>query len=262
MATVEKIDLQDEGKVFCHLSIGADNAVIPQGSMITIQTLGLVGAKYVEVSLPKLKADESMPPPIEPDALIIGQDPVRVELYVNRIATNFSRLSECFGDSQAQGSITKAARDAGPAMENIKDAAAKFRTNMDRLSEATVDIRKGAVNASGFFSQGRSTMQDFSQAAKEWKTTGSKFNKLVDEPTFNSNVKDTVRLAKETATKVQEAIHELNRTLADRDMRGDMITMLEKLTNSTENINKSMQVVRQMADDKGLRTDLKESNDK
>ncbi len=206
-----------------------------------------------------MKDGEILPLPIEPDAVVIGQDPVRVELYFNRIATNLSNLSECFGDQQASESLTKAVRDAGPAMNNIKEAAFKFRNNMDRLSEATTDIRHGAVSASGFFNQGKSTMERFSDAAKEWQTTGHRLNKLIDEPSFNSSVKQTVQMAKETASKVQEAIHELNSTLSNKEMRGDMITMLGKLTDSTANIDKSMQVVRQIADDKGLRSDLKEA---
>jgi hypothetical protein len=193
------------------------------------------------------------------DTLVIGQDPVRVELHVNKIATNISHLSECFGDVQASDSVTKAVRDVGPAMSNIKDAAFKFRNNMDRLSDATVDLRQGAVSARGCFNQGSSTMLRFSDAAKEWQTTGHKLNRMIDEPSFNSSVKETVHAAKETATKIQQAIHELNSTLSDKEMRGDIITMLGKLTDSTDHIDKSMQVVRQMADDKGLRGDLKEA---
>ncbi len=259
VGTVEKIELKGKGQVLCWLRIPAENTTIPQGSMITIQTLGLVGAKYIEITLPKQNPDEPVPPPIEPDSVVVGQDPVRVELYVNRIAANFSHFSDCFADIKAREGLTSAARDSGAAMSNIKEAAAKFNQNMDRLSDATVDLRQGAVSAKGFFTQGKSTLQNISSMANEWQNTGHKLNKLVDEPSFNSNVKETVRLAKETATKVQEAVHELNRTLSDKDMRGDMSGMLNKLTNATENINQSMQVVRQIADDKGLRSDLKEA---
>ena len=259
IGTVDKIELKGEGKVLCSLAIPPENTIIPQGSTVTIQTLGLVGAKYIEISLPKLKDNEVQPPAIEPESVIIGQDPVRAELYVNRIVTNISNLSDCFGDAQANESVTKAVRDAGPAMANIKDAAFKFRNNMDRLSGVTTDLQQGAVSARGFFNQGTSTMQHFSEAAKEWQTTGHRLNKMIDEPSFNSSVKQTMQMAKETAIKIQEAIHELNSTLSDKEMRGDIITMLGKLTDSTQNIDKSMQVVRQIADDKGLRSDLKEA---
>ena len=259
VGTVDKIELKGEGQVFCSLRIPAESTTIPQGSQITIQTLGLVGAKYVEITLPKRNPDEEMPPPIEPDTVVVGQDPVRVELYVNRIAANFSRFSECFGDVGAREGLTQAARDSGVAMSNIKEAAAKFKDNMNQLSEATTDIRQGAVSARGFFVQGQSTMQKVSGLAGEWQNAGRKINRLIDEPSFNSNVKQTVQLAKETATKVQEAMHELSTTLSDKDMRNDLISMLNRLTDATDNINKSMQVVRQMADDHGLRADLKEA---
>jgi len=260
VGTVEKIELRGAGQVLCSLRIPVENTIIPQGSLITIQTLGLVGAKYVEITLPKQNPDEPTPPPIEPDSVVVGQDPVRAELYVNRIAANFAHFSDCFADLKAREGLTQAARDSGAAIDNIKEAAAKFNVNMDRLSEATTDIRHGAVTADGFFAQGKSTMEKISGMASEWQNTGRKINHLlVDEPGFNSNLKQTVELARETANKVQEAVHELNSTLSDKGMRGDIMTMLNKLTNATENINQSMQVVRQIADDKGLRSDLKEA---
>ena len=64
VGTVEKIELRGAGQVLCSLRIPAENTIIPQGSLITIQTLGLVGAKYIEITLPKQGPDEAMPPPI------------------------------------------------------------------------------------------------------------------------------------------------------------------------------------------------------
>lgn len=259
VGTVDKIELKGKGQVICSLRIPAENTVIPQGSSITIQTLGLVGAKYVEISLPKEKPGEPIPPPIEPGSLVMGQDPVRVELYVNRIAANISQFSDSLSSLKARESISKAAEDSGAAMQNIKDAAAKFKNNMDRLSDATTEFKQGAGDASGFFVQGKSTLQKISGMAEEWQTTSHKINHLVDQPNFNSNIKETVKLAKETALKIQEAVHELNQTLDNKDMRADMLSMLNKLNNSTESINQSMQIVRQVAGDQQLRSDLKEA---
>ena len=259
VGTVDKIEVKGEGQVVCSLRIPAENIVVPQGSNITIQTLGLVGAKYIEITLPKVKADEPMPPPIEPGTLIVGQDPVRSELYINRIAANLSQFTEGLSGNKAQDSIAHAVQSSGAAVENIRDAAAKFRNNMDKLSAATTDLQKGAGNASGFFVEGKSTLHKISNMADEWRDTSHKINHLVDQPNFSANIKETVNLAKETVMKAKEAIHELNITLADKDMRQDMISMLNKLTNSTENINQSMQVVKGLAGDQQLRSDLKEA---
>ncbi len=87
---------------------------------------------------------------------------------------------------------------------------------MDRLTDATTDLKQGAGNASGFFVEGKATLQKISGMADEWKSTSHKINHLVDQPNFNANIKDTVRLAKETAVKVQQAMHELNQTLRDK----------------------------------------------
>jgi len=259
VGTVEKIEVLGEGHVICSLRIPAENIAIPQGSSITIQTLGLVGAKYIEITLPKVKGDETLPPPIEPGSLIIGQDPVRSELYINRIAANLSQFTEGLSGGKAQDSISRAVQASGAAVENIKEAASKFKTNMDRLSEATGDIKQGAGNARVFFSEGQTTLRKISDMADGWNTTSHKINRLVDQPNFSANIKETVNLAKETMVKAKEAMHELNLTLGDKEMRQDMISMLNKLTDSTENINQSMQVVKQLAGDQQLRSDLKEA---
>jgi ABC-type transporter Mla subunit MlaD len=259
VGVVEKIDLKGEGQVVCSLRIPKENTVIPQGSKITIQTLGLVGAKYIEITLPKLKPDESIPPPIEPGSLVIGQDPVRSELYINRIAANLSEFTDSLAGLKAREGVAKAAEDSGAAIENLKIAAAKFSNNMDRLTDVTTDLKHGACSADGFFVEGKSTLQKISNMADEWRDTSHKINHIVGQPNFSADIKETVKLAKETVMKAQEAIHELNQTLADKDMRQDMISMLNKLTNSTENINQSMQVVKQLAGDQQLRSDLKEA---
>ncbi len=259
VGVVEKIDLRGEGQVVCSLKIPKENTVIPQGSKITIQTLGLVGAKYIEITLPKLKPDEPMPPPIEPDSLVMGQDPVRSELYINHIAANLSEFTESLSGLKARMGVAKAAEESGVAIDNLKIAAAKFSNNMDRLTDVTADLKHGACSADGFFVEGKSTLQRISSMAQEWQNAGHKVNHIVSGPDFNGNIKETVRLAKETAEKVQQAMHELNQTLSDKDMRSDITTMLNKLLSATENISRSVQAAKDIAGDQQLRSDLKEA---
>src|SRR5262249_32172099 len=151
-------ELHGKGQVLCKLKITSEDVAITEGSKVTIQTLGLVGAKYVEISLPEVKPDESQPPALAPDAVIVGEDPVRVELYMNKIASNLSRVSEALGSDSAKESLAKAAQTSGATVVSFKEAADKFNKNMDKLSEATASFSntanrfsQGATSATGFF---------------------------------------------------------------------------------------------------------------
>ncbi|MCC7529959.1 MAG: MCE family protein, partial [Candidatus Melainabacteria bacterium] len=88
VGVVEKIDLRGKSDVVAHLKITTKDVPITEGSKVTIQTLGLVGAKYVEINLPEIKEGEAAPAVIPTDSIIEGENPVRTELYLNKIATN------------------------------------------------------------------------------------------------------------------------------------------------------------------------------
>lgn len=266
VGTVEKIELRGKGQVLCRLKITSEDVTIPEGSKVTIQTLGLVGAKYVEISLPDVKPDETQPPPIPPDSVIVGEDPVRVELYMNKIASNLSRVSEALGSDSAKESIAKAAQTSGATMVSFKEAAEKFNKNMDKLAEATTSFSntankfsQGATSATGFFNEGTQTMERVSSLAQDLQRTDHKVDKILDNPALSADLKDTARLAKETVEKVQATVHEINTTLTDKPFRDDMITMLNKLNTSSENIYESMKIVNSVSSDQGLRSDVKEA---
>jgi phospholipid/cholesterol/gamma-HCH transport system substrate-binding protein len=265
VGTVEKIELKGKGQVYCGLKISSEDTVIPQGSAVTIQTQGLVGAKYLEITLPEVKPNEPGPPPIDSSEVIIGQEPVRTELYINKIVTNISNFTDSIASSGALSGVTTAAENSGQAVETIRDAARKFSRSMDKLSDATTTIRdsaekfgKGSGSADVFFNQGTQTLKKVSGLTDDLHVTSRKVNKVLENPNFTSDFKDTAKLAKETAEKVQNAIHELNTTLTDQSVRTDLIGMLNKLANSTENICQSMKIVQNVSADKDLRNDMRE----
>jgi ABC-type transporter Mla subunit MlaD len=265
VGTVEKIQLHGKGQVLCSLKITSEDITIPQGSQITIQTLGLVGAKYVEVTLPAVDPNEPPPPPIAPDTVLIGIDPVRVELYVNKIASNVGSVTDALSTNKAQASLTQAAENVGPAVENFKQATSKLNENMSKLSDTTASLEEtakkfgnGASSAQSFFSEGTETMKNVSALTKDFRATDHKVDKLLDNPAFGADLKDAFQTAKQTAEKIQSAIHELNATVNDKAVRDDMIVMLNKLADSTERIRDSMTLAKGMSDDTQLRSDVRD----
>jgi phospholipid/cholesterol/gamma-HCH transport system substrate-binding protein len=255
VGVVEKIKLKD-GIVDVGLKINSEEATVYKGSVYTIQTLGLVGAKYIEVKLPE--GTDASKEAVAESEIQTGVDPVRTELILNKIATNIGQIDF---DSKAER-IAKAA-------DTLSETSKKF-------GDAAADTKAAAKNAKGFFGRGEESLESFDNLANDlrinsktsfrridaladdWRTTSRKVNRLLDNPALSSDLKETAQKAKETSVNIQAAIHELTGVVGDKGTRDDVITMLNKLNVSTDNIKNAVERVGKLSDDQGVRNDVKQ----
>ncbi|MBI4532699.1 MAG: MCE family protein [Candidatus Melainabacteria bacterium] len=272
VGNVEKIELKSKGVVLVHIKITSPEVVVTEGSLITIQTLGLVGAKYIEISLPTEQPGQPPPPAIPQDKVVTGEDPVRVELVVNDLATRLTRVVHAIKSDKVGTSLATALEHSGEAVNNINQASAKLNKNMDRLAKAVDSVTatsdkigqaasqaQGVVGpANSFFSKGAATFESIEDLAKDLHGTTKRVNKMLENPALSQDLKETAQLAKQTADTVSVAMHALNTTLKDGSVRKDIIEALGKLNSSTENIHKSVQLIDKVAGDTDLRSDLKD----
>src|ERR1700733_6487606 len=195
---VEKIELKAKGVVLVNLKINTEDAVIKKGSTFSIQTLGLVGAKYVEITLPDLKDDD---PGVDLDAheIQIGQDPGRPEIYLNRLATQLGSL-DLDGIQQKLkkdlDSIDLAANNASATLKSYGESAPRFNEiakSMDKVA-ARADIAVASANT--FFNKA-STMTD------DFRGTAKRANKILDNPVLSQDLKETATQARQAADKIQ-----------------------------------------------------------
>lgn len=273
VGTVEYIEFRRPSKkILVHLKITDPTAHVPQGSKVTIQTLGLVGAKYVEIVLPRdANGNVIEAPEIANDAILTPpevENPVRIELVMNRVAT---RVDEIVTSIDATA--------AGEAINNLNAASQKLNKNMDRLKDAAVSVQTASNNiantssrfgktadnatiaaerASKFFSQGNITLQDIDIVARDFHGTSGRINKLLDNPALSGDLREAMLAARQTAETVRAAIGDVNVTLKDKELRSEMLGILQRLETSTNNIKSSMEIVQRMSADQGLRSDLKE----
>lgn len=265
VGTVEKIELEGKGRVLCRLKIKTEEATVPQGSTFTIQTLGLVGAKYIEISLPEEKPGEEPRPPIDPDTVVVGDDPVRVELVMNKIATNLNSMINRLSADETQSGLENALRTSGETIRNINEAALKLNKNMDKVSDVTASVKitsdkfgDVATNAKSFFVTADGTMASYKDLSKNLQKTSSKFNSILDDPKLGGDIRETIRMAQQTAASIQATMNELTGTLHDKDLRTDLLSALERVRVSTDNISKSMSELSKISNNGELRADLKD----
>lgn len=262
VGVVDKLDLRGKGDVLCLLKINTESVTIPKGSKFTIQTLGLVGAKYVEITLPETKEGEQPPPPIESDSIVVGEDPVRVELVVNKIATNLSKV-----DYSAVGErLTHDLERFGVAADSVQKAADQFGTVADNAKGASGEAKT-------FFQKGTKSMDEIHSLAASLKANGNKaggafdsmrlaFNNVnhkLNNPAMTGDLKEVADKAFQAADKINSAMQSLTATLGDQPVRTDLLKILDKLNTTTENIYKSVNGAKEVASDQALRSDLKDA---
>ena len=246
-------------KVYIRLKVTGLKIKIPKTSDVTIQTLGLVGAKYIEITLPNKSAD-TPEEAVNPDFVVEGHDPVRTELVINNIAKKINMVADAISSDEASAGIKHFSHAAAkldknldrlPEIEDsIKLASTRLGNTAARFSKTADKAERMADNASRFFSEG-------STLAVGLSSTNRKMSKILDNPNMARDLKETVALAHKTAQTVQTAMTEFSGTVKDKELRQDLLTMLGKIQTSSEEIRKSMVVVNKLADDQGLRTDMK-----
>jgi phospholipid/cholesterol/gamma-HCH transport system substrate-binding protein len=266
VGNVESVNFTPEKMIDVHLKITNPTVRVPEGAEITIQTIGLVGAKYIEIALPP---DTKNKPPIPEGTLVRGIDPPRTELAMNRALSKI--------DNVLQGISSE---DTKEAIRNINLAAVKLNKNMDVMQRGmenvevaakdfgaaskrfavTADKATGAMDeADSFFHSGTRTFDSVRDVAVDFKSTSGRLRKLMDSPNFSGDLKETMRLAKATADTVSGAMHNFSTTLQDKPLREELINILSKMQQSTENIHKSMQILNKISADESLRADLKQT---
>lgn len=258
---VEKIELK-KNLVYVHLKINTEDVRIPEHSRFTIQTLGMVGAKYVEITIPQeaLSDATSVDSQVkthmlsEQDAPQPGEDPVRMELYISSIASQIGNLDIKGIENRIKGSL-----------DAIKSTSVAYGQAAPQLSEAAKGLNRvankadSAVGSAGkFFDKGTTSLDSINAMAGDFRTTAQRANKILANPYMSQDLKKTAEQVRIASENIHNAMGQLNQTVGDEKVRTDLRGMLDKMQTSTENIAKSIQVVNKVANDQGLRSDMKE----
>lgn len=253
-------------RVYVRLKITAYKQPLPKNSNVTIQTLGMVGAKYVEITLPE-RVDADKIDSIDPNIIVMGQDPVRLEMVINNVASKFKSVANAISSEEASSTVKDLSRVAAklnrtmddiPALTaSLRKASERITVTADRFGQAAGDTKTVANSADRFFKEGTQTMGSIRNLSTGISSTNTKVGKILDNPELSKDLKETMSVARKTMDSVAVTVNEVSSTIKDKDLRSDLLTMLTKIQESTENINKSMAVVSKLGEDDQLRSDIK-----
>lgn len=94
--------------------------------------------------------------------------------------------------------------------------------------------------------------------ATELHGTSKRLNKIIDNPKFRSDLKETAQKVEATAERIQKTMQQVNDMLADQGLRTDVLSALAQLNQSTEHVENAVKSIETLGKDKDIRTDTKE----
>lgn len=235
---VERLEILNLDEVLVKVRVTPGRLKIPKNAKFQILANGFVGARYVDIALPDKgkESAESLPN----ESRVRGEDPVRVELAMNKLAATLE-------DVDVDKLKTYIAQDR----LRIARAADKLAL----LADSTIPVLNKSLP---MIEEARPLASDMRILAREVTKTTSSVNKLVANPKFSEDMKETMRAASDTVDKLHVVIEKVQSTLGDKDLRSDVMTALNSLNSSTQHVETMLASVENMAGDKDLRTDIKE----
>jgi ABC-type transporter Mla subunit MlaD len=232
VGSVESIHLKGKDSVHVKMQINKSKITIPEGSTFKILSNNVVGVKYVDISLPNSDPNKPQPRPLDETMEVIGQDPGRPEVIIDELTASLSKISF----DKLEKKVAENFDDLSIATKNISKASEKFGPVADKtiLMEDKVGV-----------------------LADEVRTTSKRINKIIENPQFVADIKETAKRARDVAASIERTMNQVDTLLADRELRNDVKESLARLNEATKHVQSGLETFEKIAQDKDVRGDLK-----
>ena len=127
VGSVDRIEIKGSDVVQVGIKVNTKKISIPVGSRFIILPNGVVGAKYIEIILPKKTESGKNPPLLTEKTIVQGDDPIRPEIVVNELVEKLSTLDFSEVQSKLSRSLDK--------MGNVADQVGQLSKKMEPVAE-------------------------------------------------------------------------------------------------------------------------------
>lgn len=230
IGNVTELKWKANSEVLAVLRITESGVRVPTTAHFRILSNGVVGAKYVEIVMPK--RIEPGTPEITSDMVMMGERPVRPELAVNKLALGLSKV------------------DPEKLVEN-------YREDRVRLIRAADQLYVLADKSMPVVEEALTLERELIPLTKDMNVLTDKAIKFVQDPEFSADLKETSRTLKETVEKAKEIVAKVETIVSDEEVRKDLLTAMDDLKATSKEINHTMDGLRKVTGNKALREDLK-----
>lgn len=201
-----------------------EDAKIREDSTITINTLGMIGEKYIEISMGTQSA-----PPLPPGATVEGVEPVAVsELLARgeRIALTLDRAIAALETFLRAKEAKRRLKRITTNIERVSEQLLQFlEKDLPTFSYTVKDVQRGVVEFTTLCAELKKNTRKLS---KEFTTFMRSTKGNVEESmrgvrksvesassNFSTFVKELDALSKEIAPKLKDTVHDLNIAVKD-----------------------------------------------
>lgn len=225
-------------------------AQIPRDSTITVNTLGLMGEKYVEIIPGK---SEEM---ISEGDYIRGMDPMTsTEIFekasrtLDSISKSFEGFGEIVGDTEMRGNIKRIVTNLRETSENAKEITADFKQILDQkdgdIKMTVVNLRSASERLYEGVDRVASDLESFSGRVKR---LGEENEKTVNESiaNFHAASESLKGGVDQLVADMTEASGGIKDFVAEN--REEMDEIVANLNEASVKINLTMETVQSVAD--------------
>ncbi|HEY9760096.1 MAG TPA: MlaD family protein [Oculatellaceae cyanobacterium] len=143
VGSVDKIEIKDNERVQVGIKVNTRKITIPVGSRFIILPNGVVGAKYIEIVLPK-RDPKTKPELLTENTVVEGDDPIRPEIVVNELVEKLSTLDFTEVQTKLGRSLDKmgnVADEVGVLSKKMEPVAEHATQTADSVSALATEMR-------------------------------------------------------------------------------------------------------------------------
>jgi len=252
--SVKSIDLSPEFGVLVTLSINKSAfGLIRKDSHATINTLGLLGDKYVELSTGSAEAE-----PVKPGGTLVGElqtgmrDFARTTSLTAEKITEFVSKMEVLVMSLQQGRGTLAKLINDPAVyDNLKKSTESIATLTEEMKRSKGTLHKFIEDPSLYdrMTAAVKELQEFSERAN--RSTGT-LKKLLEDPALYDRALTTVTELERFSETVNRSSGTLKKLLEDPSLYDKTLATVRELEQFSTSINRGSGSLKKLIEDPAL----------
>lgn len=265
VGAVEGVGLTPDNLVQVRVKV-TSGLTVPQGAEFEIVSDGLVGAKVVQVVMPRMSADRPKRVALDKSAVLRGRDPRHPEQKLFALADRLEQIDFKRIDNDLHHGATRlataadeaaaVARSTGPAIADLARAANQTASFVRSAQPTLASANTTLVRSQLALDRATLAANGINDLTVQWRGASRQISKLLNDPKISADLKEITKDGREIAERIQVAVCALNKSLEDEALRKDVLCGLDQIKQSTSNIHSSVSSLERVVSDGTLRADI------
>jgi phospholipid/cholesterol/gamma-HCH transport system substrate-binding protein len=172
VGTVDQVKLEPDGRVLVFMRVDPSVVLVRQGAHFNIETFGLIGAKYVDITLPVIANGQPKPSVLDDRTVEIGDDPIEL----SKVADKFGRGLDSFDVQSASQTLQR-------SLNKLEVVESSVNKTSDRIGSVAQDLKGTSKKVNDAVSgvDLKQTMQNLQSASGKLDTVTEQAHQMLDK---------------------------------------------------------------------------------